>query len=695
MKKPLATIAPLEIWLPILLVGPGCSGLYHSIFGEDEPTVDELVLAEREKELRKEPIAGVTNPRFRTDETMIAAAELLLAADPFFARFEELGWLDEGFDSRERLTRLGPAVSRYNMDHLVLYSGMGAPLTQSPHFNAGLNRRLLDRVGLDDYPVPNTRPLYLEYVSGDPHFVQYPEYGDPDIGLPPDAGTLRWNSAWFDRDLEPGTLGAALLAQTLWAKRLLWAAPEDGSDSPDADGDPPLGSDSDSGGFGTGEEDGSEEPDPIDDPFGELFEPIDDARTEVDDADRYYALQLLEIAANKIIALATEMAWDPWENRLGGMPETYRPDPDDRNSYVYFPHRIIEKEHYEPENARDLEPDELADHLADLPPGRFVMLDPKSHLFDQVMLLQALLEFVELADSSRFNASIPLFPNRGSRLGEPPVFTDTVPAMARRLSESLVRNIVGMHWDKKNQSLVSYAQIGELGRRLRTVDAGLASIALRRFADEPWASETLRDAARHIVGAQGEFLVRFQYRDGAFADTIAVEDGDAAKPRGFQLTSQMYAIRSLLEGYKFTGDFRMRQAAWRTWLFVEETLWAPAHDLYRVEDVVAQGQKHNSLTPLVVGATIGGLRELALASREFDVVERLVDFLRGVERSGLLMAELWPTGEEPGTDWDSDDDSILKPRFAGGDFGTAPVYASEVLVYIPSTGEIIPAKAEE
>ena len=45
-----------------------------------------------------------------------------------------------------------------------------------------------------------------------------------------------------------------------------------------------------------------------------------------------------------------------------------------------------------------------------------------------------------------------------------------------------------------------------------------------------------------------------------------------------------------------------------------------------------------------------------------------------------------------GEEWDFDQDQILKPQYAGMPFGLAPVFASEVLVYIPSTGDIIPAQ---
>jgi hypothetical protein len=727
----------------VALLGlPGCAWLEsigdfitHNPLLQPPPTLDEQIAKEAPKALRKQPIAGLTNPRFRTDEAMIAASELLLSADPFWARFEELGWLDEGFDYRDRLIETGPAYSRYNVENLVLFAGMGVSLEESPHFDPAFDRRLLERAGIDDVPIPSTQPLYLEYASGDPHYVQYPDFGDPDRGTPPNAATLRWNPSWFDRTIEPATYGSALRAQVLWAKRLLWELPpmpmpelaevaattddEDRLDDPtsefevadseaieadEADGetgeaeaeaaeageaaesDEPeedLGEEAGSDETETDERQETEEPEKFDDPFGDLFEtePIEE---DITGEDRYHGLKLLEMAANKIIAIHTELAWSVDEERLGGLPSPYRPGGDAQEPLVYFPHKIIEREHFEPKDPDNFDP-------LTIPPGRFVLIDERSYLYDQAILLEAMLEFVEIADPKRFPSSIALFPN-GVTTVERPIFADTVPAMARQIAEAIVRNIVEMHWDRHSKSLVSYATATRRGRNIRPVDAGLALIALERYRSEPWANPALVEAADAIISAQGAFLVKYQYKDGAFADNISAATGDSKKPSGFHLTSQMYAIRALLASYSVTGDFRMRQAAWRTYQMVEKVLWSPAYDLYRVEDVVARGRKYNVVTPLVLGSTVGALRELALATRDFDVVERMVRFLRGIERSGLLLSETWKTGENPSDDWDSDDDRILKPRFAGGTYGLAPVYASEILVYIPSTGEIIPPR---
>jgi len=651
-----------------LVFGQGCA-LYK------KTSIDDEVRASLPEPLDKEPIAGLTNPRFNAEEAMIASAELMRSADAFYERFQDMGWLDDARQVHyDTLLEVGPAYSRYNVDHFLLFSGSGVPLVESPHFNATINQRLLLRAGLEEYPIPDLRPLFLEYASADPHFVTVPDFGTGE-GDPPEASTLRWNEAWFERDLVPATLGAALSVQVLWARRFLWQRP--GGDETE----PPS---SDAASPGDPE---SEDPAP-EDPFLLEEDPFTAPdRTEVSPEDRFFGLLLADMAANKIIALATELALDEEDDSLGSLPPGYGPGAWEDEPLRYYPHRLRETAWFVPQDEE--EPEEP-------PAGRYYVVDAKSHLRDQALLLEGLLEFDELADPERFSAVYPLFPRIDSRMAsENPIFTDRVPIFARRIANAVVRTILDLHHREADGMLVSFALPGRQGKTVRTVDLGMALVALDRYARQTWADPVLRERVLGVIRQAGSFLVRYQYRDGAFADWIEVRDGDAAEPHGFHLTSQTYAIRGMLTAYRTTGDFRLRQAAWRTYLFLEKELWAPSHDLYRVEDLVAQGQKQNHFTPLVLASTISGLRELALGTRDFAVVERMVDFMNGIETSGLQMSELAPTGEVPSAVdeegvFDADEDGILKPQFAGGRFGIAPVFASEVLVHIPSTGDIIP-----
>ena len=62
MKPTITRTALLVVGLA--LRGGGCAG----------PTVDDEVASERPAEPRKKPIAGLVNPRFETDDAMLAAS---------------------------------------------------------------------------------------------------------------------------------------------------------------------------------------------------------------------------------------------------------------------------------------------------------------------------------------------------------------------------------------------------------------------------------------------------------------------------------------------------------------------------------------------------------------------------------------------------------------------------------------------
>jgi hypothetical protein len=617
-------------WILVLL-GPGCAG----------PAVDKEVKGQRPQELRKKPISGLVNPRFETDEAMIAVAELLLSSDPYWVRFGELGWLDDAkLEHKETLTETGPAFARYNVDTLFLTSGLGIPLSESPFEEANRGRLTILREGLIDLPLVNARPIYLEYESGDPHYTEFPRFGDPTQGTVTDAATLRWNPDWFDPTLRPATLGASLVAEVLWARRLLW--------SPTA-----LASPTEQGGVPL--EPGQELPPPA----------------PISDADRTFGVLLAELATHKIHALATRLVYDSATGLLGRVPNGYRPE-ETGEPYVFLPHGIQESKYLEQEPGIFYE--------------EFEATDTNSHLWDQAMLLWGALEFIEFNDPRGYGGEDPF-----RESGEfSPQASSTASRQAKALANLIVRNIAGMHFDPDAGSLVSYARAWESGTELRTQDAGLALIAFEKYLSQSWPSEEMKEKVRDIVDAQSRFLLRYQYYDGAFADYIDIESGDAVEPRGFHLETQAYTIRALLIGFRVTGDFHLRRAAWRTYRFLEETLWAPSYKLYRVEDLVAKGQKFNVVTPMRFGSVLGALRDLSLETRDFTVVERLVAYVNGIGRSGLLLSELQATGENYGEEWDFDADGILKPQFAAVPYGLAPVFASQVLVYIASTGDIVP-----
>jgi len=647
------------------------------------PTADERIKAERPKKPRRKPISGLTNPRFETEDAMIAASELLLTADPFWVRFGELGWLDDArLEHKDMLTETGPAYSRYNIDALLLTSGLGVPLEESPLAEANRARMSLLREAFGSYPLLNPDPIYLEYASGDPHYTQYPRFGNPTAGTVTDGATLRWNTEWFDRALHPATLGSCLTAEILWARRLLWVPPK--LAEPEGDSLPKIPSleepadateegaepSEDSEGYGEDEEAAEEFVDAID-ALAESVEPAPEPPRVVSDEDRALGILLTEMAVHKVQALATRFTIDSASRLLGRVPNGYRPE-ETGQPFVYFPHTIVETKYLEPGPERSIDP--------------LTVEDDSSHLWDQLMLVSGLLEFIDFNDHQAASEGSPLreFRESNARLYE------NASKQAKATINLVIRNILLMHHEPDARSLVSYSLPWEKGRVIETRDAAFALLVFERYLAQDWPADELKEQVKPIVEEQCRLLLSKQYYDGAFADSYRLDKKKAGAPRGFHLETQAYAIRGLLSGFRLTGDFQLRRAAWRTYQFLEENLWAPSHDLYRVEDLVAKGQKHNAITPLRLGATIGALRDLSLETRDFSVVERLTEFMRGVTRSGLLLSELQVTGENYGDEWDFDGDSILKPQFAAVPFGLAPVFASEVLVYIASTGDIIP-----
>ena len=109
-------------------------------------------------------------------------------------------------------------------------------------------------------------------------------------------------------------------------------------------------------------------------------------------------------------------------------------------------------------------------------------------------------------------------------------------------------------------------------------------------------------------------------------------------------------------------------------------------------------------SPLTFAGAVAGLRDWALLLRDRanperqvapgegvfgvaknypPVVARFQEFVAGFPGSGLLLSELGPTGEITIDSWDSDNDGVRKPHWAGGKFGMAPVFCEAAVVKLP------------
>ena len=157
-----------------------------------------------------------------------------------------------------------------------------------------------------------------------------------------------------------------------------------------------------------------------------------------------------------------------------------------------------------------------------------------------------------------------------------------------------------------------------------------------------------------------------------------------------------------------TALFTKKASRLKAYGYMNKNLWSESAGSYRS----AEGAEVSTYTPRNVGATLGALRELALAMPETErdpIVGRIDKFFAATHTNhGIQLAEIGPTGEpippmdkikamqaqlmklmetEPQKAMamktkmaDSDGDGIPKPGMAGGKYGLAPVPALAVKV---------------
>lgn len=154
------------------------------------------------------------------------------------------------------------------------------------------------------------------------------------------------------------------------------------------------------------------------------------------------------------------------------------------------------------------------------------------------------------------------------------------------------------------------------------------------------------------------------------------EQGKLIADGGYsQAATQGTAINGLVFASKVTGDDLSRKAALRAWQYLE-TLWDDTAKVY----APSQGAARYTYTSADAASIVSAFNAL-LNGLGLDVEQRFADFFNGaVNLSGLQIAEGAPTGGG------QDNDSIPDPFKAGGEFGQAPVAATEV-VYDTASGQ--------
>ena len=200
---------------------------------------------------------------------------------------------------------------------------------------------------------------------------------------------------------------------------------------------------------------------------------------------------------------------------------------------------------------------------------------------------------------------------------------------------------------------------------LLTRDLGLALTALSSYVGyaQDGAARALA-LEESIPTLAGELLSRMEEKGKLVAD------GSYS-----QGSTQATAVQGLVYAHKVTGIDSYRVAALTAWDYME-TLWDEASGLY----APPSGAVDYIYSIRDVGDISGAVNAL-LNGLNLDVDRRYATFFNTVvNRSGLLIAEGLATGGE------RDDDGIPVPENAGGAFGQAPVFATEV-VYHTATGE--------
>ncbi len=575
--------------------------------------------------------------------------------------------------------------SRYGLGNLLFRSGMGVHMVYNPLFAHhvahdegkpwyrrpdGARRFMEHKIAqfvartaanraAKAFPPRGAYPIYLEFASGVPDFVTAPQLDD--------FRTLRWDPAHMDRTMTPAGWGQTLLKQVLWARDFF-------TDSRRENGIVYLGNAKDDGGNG------------------------------------FRGAVLTAQAITKSFALLHTLAYDPKSRRLGGVdPMHYDP----AGGVRYYPHRYA---------VRFAEGGPAG---APPRPQRFAVTDEHSELLDVASLIWGESEFYFFTDPKVHDDYDALFGDpRWDPHADPQrlrawfaqgktLFPPKVHGLARGVLAVNLRNLAALHFDRRHGTLVDRWSPREgAGRHVSTAWAGMASVALANVDRRVRDLAPLRNEARALLRAQARFLLAHQRDDGSIASGFRLGERvveDAGAPT---LLAQAFAMRAWLAAFHVTGDEAFREAAERTYGFLERALYSPGAGVYRSQ----LGATRSRYDGYSFGATLGALRELALVRHgeaRRQVVARLDGFFERVaKRAGLQLAELGATGDpvpppaqvrarmaklaalskqDPARARamrakmaDSDGDGVPKPLFvAGTPHGAAPVQIEAVQIATP------------
>lgn len=650
--------------------------------------------ASGEAKKKEDYAVPVTDYTFDTAGNMFAYAEFELSGEPLA---ETLGLNLDLLDPKKRNKPTefdyiagieSYEYSEEGMYEVVEKSGLGLHLIngpiveklakeggkQAPQILEERFYKLADSTGYPKEEIfRNMYPTFMEYSSGDPHYVQKvdtSEYAENDDKTytpvyQVDFKTLRWDRDKMSKTLTPAAYGGAFLKQALWTGDFL-------------------------GGFHTVDKDEELEATAADqdkDP---------NIRLGVSTADGFQGVVLAEEIWNKLAYIRDGLFYDAKTKQLtSGAGSQYNP----ANGFVYLPHEIkVTEEGKDAAKASKLE-----------------VSDSRSLLRDQWMMLWPASEFYGTTDQRPDNKNVnPAFqavfdgapfaaaPKENTdNTAENDVKAQDPYSVNRDVLLQVFKNLEAMHFNKEIGAFISTNDGQKQGDYVNSFDAGYTLEALRIFqraidglpvgyasgADAQGLQTEEGKLAIDMMKKQADFMMdKMMTKDGLIANGFTVGKGPDEKPAA--LEAQLGAVRGLTAAYLATKEDKYREAARSLYNAVDTKMWDKKLKVYKTADGKMQ------YTPYTAGSVSAALRLalLNLGNTEADkqqypsldketVISRYVDFYNRVIdgpslQEGMQASELWDTGDsykKGDKSGNTDKDTVPQVQAGHGKYGIAPV----------------------
>jgi len=602
---------------------------------------------------------------YLTIDQMLLANEINESGEPYA---EEIGYNLDDLDPFQRFSPDNAAYvlgienyeySRYQLGVVIARSGLGlhmvwspiigamAAMESDPNFDGKYTGGTANGYKEDDellknimhfgmlanqMPPQNPWPQFGEFVSGDPHYAQPPDYDN----FGHNFATLRWDRSKMIKQLSPGAMGQTLMKQYLWAQDML-AAFHDG----DNEGIDP---------------DGVVTPDSV---GKSTFDSGNNVFYGGDNLDGFVGMVLTAEAISKVKNIITNLAFDG--TNLGMIdPMTYDP----ASGIKYFPHLI----------AVDEQPIEGV-MLPPRPVG-YTVVDANSYLFDQVSLLWGTLSFKNMMDPGNSSSSQHLayhsvfdgdpFPPDMSVTGMPGPFDLMMGA-----SKVIFQNLMAMHFNAEEGTFVNMASLENdgvvQGNEISAFNAGYVLVVLKIFVEE-FRGTPLEGMARNALQAQTNFILnKLKDPNGGFYNSYAIGVGPSTESKS--VLAQAGIIRGLYEAYLASNENTILAAADSAYEYLIDNFYdKDQYGFHTTKDLSTA-----TYTPRVVAVLSGALRSARIIGRHTEATEIYVNFWNTVANV-MQLAEGESTGEVGN---DSDIDGI--PFIPEQPDGIAPVFAAEAI----------------